>query len=109
MAKAGYREAIKRVKEYVDTLPLEMVKEQPEHSIIETIYICGKNPHWSVGDILAYYEFTSDCEGEIVLGKITKVELDEEYDDWLYTFEDGFQYDEESLLNDETYKKNQKG
>lgn len=28
MAKSGYREAIKRVKEYVDTLPLEMTKEQ---------------------------------------------------------------------------------
>lgn len=80
-------------------------KEQPEHSFIATIYRCGKNPHWSIGDTLAYYEFTSDCEGEIVLGKVTNVEFDEEYDDWLYTFEDGDQCDEESLLNYETYKK----
>ena len=81
-------------------------EEQPEYSVIETIYRCGKKPHWNVGDTLAYYEFTSDCEGEIVLGKVTNVELDEEYNDWLYTFEDGSQYDEESLLSDQTYKKN---
>ena len=35
MAKAGYREAIKRVKEYVDTLPLEMTKEEAAAHLID--------------------------------------------------------------------------
>ena len=41
-----------------------------------------------------------------VLGKVTNVELDEENDDWIYTFGDGDKCDEQLLLNDETYKKN---
>lgn len=86
----------------------KQVEEQPEHSFMETIYRCGKKPHWNIGDTLACYEFTSDCEGEIVLGKVTNVELDEEYEDWLYTFENGYQEEEESLLRNETYKKSQR-
>ena len=86
----------------------KQVEEQPEHGFIETIYRCGKKPHWNIGDTLAYYEFTSDCEGEVVLGKVTNVELDDEYGDWLYTFEDGSQEDEESLLRSETYRKTNK-
>ncbi len=81
-------------------------KEQPDHSYSETIYHCGRKPYWKVGDILAYYEFYSDREGECVLGKVTKVEFDEEQCDWFYTFEDGSVYDEQSLLKEETYKKN---
>ena len=79
---------------------------QPEHSYIESVYRCGKKPHWNIGDTLAYYEFYSDREGEYVLGKVTKVKFDEEQCDWFYTFEDGSVYDEQSLLEDETYKKN---
>lgn len=86
----------------------KQAENQPEHSFIETIYRRGKNPHWNIGDILAYYEFNSDCEGEIMLGKITNVELDEECDEWLYTFEDGSKYEEELLLSSyEPYKKEQ--
>lgn len=79
---------------------------QPEHSRIESVYQCGKKPHWNVGDTLAYYEFYSDREGECVLGKVTNVEFDEKQCDWFYTFEDGSVYDEQSLLEDQTYKKN---
>lgn len=79
---------------------------QPEHSYIESVYRCGKKPHWNIGDTLAYYEFYSNREGECELGKVIKVKFDEEQCDWFYTFEDGSVYDEQSLLEDETYKKN---
>jgi len=55
--------------------------------------------------MLAYYEFYSNREGECVLGKVINVELNEEQGNWFYTFEDGDQYDEASLLENETYKK----
>ena len=79
--------------------------KQPEYSCLETIYQCGKKPHWNIGDTLAYYESCSDREGECVLGKVTRVELEEDENDWFYTFEDGSQYDEASLLEEKTYKK----
>ena len=89
---------------------IKLVKDdedvKPECSCIESVYQCGKKPHWNVGYTLAYYEFYSDREGECVLGKVTKVEFDEEQCDWLYTFEDGSIYDEQSLLEEQTYKKN---
>ena len=89
---------------------IKLVKDdedvQPEHSCIKSVYQCGKKPHWNVGDTLAYYGFYSDREGECVLGKVTKVEFDEEQCDWFYTFEDGSLSDEQSLLEDQTYKKN---
>lgn len=87
---------------------IKLVKDdediQPEYSCIEHIYQCGKKPRWNVGDTLAYYEIFSDREGEYVLGKITKAEFDEEQRDWIYTFEDGSAYDEESLLKDQPYR-----
>ena len=92
-----------RFKNIIDSMKTDV---QPEHSCIESVYQCGKKPHWNVGDTLAYYEFYSDREGECVLGKVTKVEFDEEQCDWFYTFEDGSVYDEQSLLEDQTYKKN---
>ena len=95
-----------KIIHFINSLPEEPEVENPEYSFIETIYRCGKKPNWNIGDTLAYYKFTSNEEGEIVLGKITNVELDEEYEDWFYTFEDGYQVEEESLLINETYKKN---
>lgn len=92
--------------DFISSLPEEPNVENPEYSFIETIYRCGKKPHWNIGDTLAYYEFTSNEEGEHVLGKITSVEFDEEYEDWFYSFENGYQEEEESLLINETYKKN---
>ena len=93
---------------YIDTLKVkEMVEyKQPEYSCLKTIYQCGKKPHWDIGDTLAYYEFYSDREGEFILGKITKVDFNEEQCDWSYTFEDGSLYYEQSLLEEQTYKKN---
>ena len=93
---------------FLDTLEVKEVEEckQPEHSCLKTIYQCGKNPHWNIGDTLAYYEFYSDREGEHVLGKVIKAEFDEEQCDWFYTFEHGSIYDEQSLLENQTYKKN---
>ena len=85
---------------------IEEEEQQPEHGYFETIYKCGKKPHWNVGDTLAYYGFYSDREGECVFGKVTNVEFDEEQCDWFYTFQDGSVYDEQSLLEDQTYKKN---
>lgn len=85
---------------------MEEEDQQPEYSCFETIYKRGKKTHWNIGDTLAFYESYSDKEGECVLGKVTRVELEEEEDDWFYTFEDGNVYDEQSLLEDKTYKKN---
>lgn len=92
----GLKTQKKELKEY----------KQPEYSYLETVYRCGKKPRWNIGDILAYYEFYSDREGECVLGKITKVDFDEEQCDWFYTFEDGGVCNEQTLLEEETYKKN---
>ena len=101
-------EALKLIKDSLDSLDVKEVEEhkQPEYSCLKTVYWCGKKPHWNIGDVLAYYESYSDREGECVLGKVTKVEFDEEQCDWFYTVEDGSVYDEQSLLEDQTYKKN---
>lgn len=79
--------------------------EQSEYSYFETTYICGSKPHWNVGDILAFYEFYSDREGEVLLGEVTDVKFDEEFGDWDYTFKDGYQTFEETLLSEKAYKK----
>ena len=80
-------------------------KEVPEYSHFETTYICGSKPHWNVGDILAFYESYSDREGEVLLGEVIDVKFDEEFGDWDYTFKDGYQTFEETLLSEKTYKK----
>lgn len=59
----------------------------------------GEKPRWKEGDILAYYEYTSDYEGEHVLGEIVNVTLDEDFCDWLYEFNDGSADYEENLVN----------
>ena len=98
---------VERLARYFFELGLKKKEyKQPEYSYLETVYRCGKKPRWNIGDILAYYEFYSDREGECVLGKITKVDFDEEQCDWIYTFEDGGVCNEQTLLEEETYKKN---
>ena len=84
------------------------LEKQGEQILANSAKTCkdDQQPHWNVGDTLAYYGFYSDREGECVLGKVTKVEFDKEQCDWFYTFEDGSVYDEQSLLEDQTYKKN---
>ena len=67
--------------------------------------VCGNKPRWNVGDNLAYYGFTSDAEGEVLLGEVIKVWFDVVFNDWAYTFIDGFNYLEEELLENECYKK----
>ena len=84
------------------------LEKQGEQILANSAKTCKdeQKPHWNVGDTLAYYGFYSDREGECVFGKVTNVEFDEEQCDWFYTFEDGSVYDEQSLLEDQTYKKN---
>jgi hypothetical protein len=72
------------------------------------VYIAGLEPLFAIGDFLAYYEFTSDHEGEEILGTVTDVKFDESCDDWLYTFEDGYIATDEELLSYETYRKHNK-
>ena len=89
----------------------EQPVERPEYGYLSTTYIHGTKPRWDVGDTLAYYLCTSDEECEIVIGKIAKVEFDDE-EGWVYTFEDenatGFNlvelWDELSLVEQEVYK-----
>lgn len=83
----------------------EQPDEQPEYGYLSTKYVHGREPRWSVGDVLAYYICTSNEEGEYLLGKIVNVEFDEE-DGWVYTFEDKSIWDEQSLVEEEAYKKN---
>jgi len=83
---------------------LQEQDEQPEYGYLSTEYIYGKKSRWNVGDVLAYYVCTSNEEGEYLLGKIVNVEFDE--DGWVYTFEDGSVWDEQSLVEEEAYKKN---
>lgn len=78
--------------------------EQPEYGYVTTKYVPGKKPRWKVGDILAYYINNSDEEGEDVLGKVINTELDED-GEWLYTFENGDVWYEESLIEEGTYEK----
>lgn len=79
--------------------------EQPEYGYLSTEYIHGKKSRWNVGDVLAYYVCTSNEEGEYPLGKIINVKFDEE-EGWVYTFEDESVWDEQSLVEEEAYKKN---
>ena len=101
----GKEEVCDTLRNFLDTLEVKEMEEyeQPEHSCFE--YKCGKKPYWNVGDTLAYYEFCSDREGEHILGKVANVRFDDEQSDWIYTFEDGSLYDEESLLEEKIYKK----
>ena len=93
------------VKDIVSSLQQEQPDEQPEYGYLSTEYVHGKKSRWNVGDVLAYYICTSNEEGEDVLGKIVNVEFDEE-DGWVYTFEDESTWDEQSLVEEGTYKKN---
>jgi hypothetical protein len=77
--------------------------QKPKHSYFETIYHCGSESMWKVGDILAMYEFYSDREGEHVFGEVINVEMDG--DDWCYTFKNGNIMYEADLISEQTYKK----
>ena len=78
--------------------------QREEHS--RYVYVCGTTPLFSVGNVLAIYEFYDDYEGEMVLGKVKEVSFDEDYDDWVYEFDKGDILDEGSLIQDEAYRKN---
>lgn len=68
------------------------------------VYIRGKYPNFEVGDTLAcYYD---DGNFEFSEGKVEKIELDSEIDDWLYTFEGGKQMHEAILVDEHFYKIN---
>lgn len=101
----GFDIAVEKILAIIATLQQEQPDEQPEYGYLSTEYVHGKKPRWSVGDVLAYYICTSNEEGEDILGKIVNVEFDEE-DGWVYTFEDESVRDEQSLVEEETYKKN---
>lgn len=94
----------------IDTLEVIEMDEPniPKHSYFETIYHCGSEPRWKVGDVLAVYEFYRDYEGEEVFGKVIDVYKDEEDDDWVYVFEGegGGVLCERELVSDEAYRKN---
>ena len=89
----------------LDTIVSLQKEEQPEYGYLSTEYVHGKKSRWNVGDVLAQYVCTSNEEGEYPIGKIINVEFDEE-DGWVYTFEDESVWDEQSLVEEEFYKKN---
>lgn len=71
----------------------------------QLIYIPGTEPEFEVGDVLAVYDFSTDHEGEIILGQVVNVEFSEENCDWFYTLEDKCIYSGEGLNQDEAYVK----
>lgn len=101
---------LEEILSFLDTIEeIEMNEPNiPKHSYFETIYHCGSEPRWKVGDILAVYEFYRDYEGEEVFGKVIDVYKDEEDDDWVYVFEGegGGALCERELVSDEAYRKN---
>lgn len=104
-------EDVKDIAKHFFELGLNAKKEetkQPEYSCTQSIYHRGEKHYWNIGDILAYYHYSSDCEGEHILGKIVDVKIDEEQDDWVYTFENGRIYYEEELLENGIYVKVEK-
>lgn len=72
------------------------------------VYIPGTEPMFCVGETLAYYECSTDCEGEICIGTITEVEFSQYSNDWMYTFEEGGAMSEEGLLTMEAYQTKKK-
>ena len=107
-AEYGYKCALKDIKRFITSHQQEQPDEQPEYGYLSTEYVHGKKSRWNVGDVLAYYINTSNEEGEYLLGKIVNIEFDEE-DGWVYTFEDESTWDEQSLVEEWAYKKNQNG
>lgn len=103
----GYAKACESIISLLDTLEVKEVETPviPKYSYFEHIYHCGSEPRWKIGDVLAVYELYSDHEGEHICGKITDVKMGEN-EDWLYTFENGDVEYENTLIRDETYKKN---
>ena len=101
----------KDIAKHFFELGLNVKKEetkQPEYSCTQSIYHRGKKHYWNIGDILAYYYYSSDCEGEHIIGQIVDIKIDEEQDDWVYTFENGRIYYEEELLENDIYVKAKK-
>lgn len=80
---------------------LEFIRERKGRFV----YIRGKYPNFEVGDTLACYYDEGDFE--FSEGKVEKIELDSETDDWLYTFEGGKQMYEAILVDEAFYKINQ--
>lgn len=80
--------------------------EQQKHS--RFIYQVGSEPTFKVGDRIAYCDTWPDVEGEFTYGKVTAIEFDEDYEDWVYTFkDDNYEYfeQEKQLLQIRAYKK----
>ena len=108
----GNNGALYELKNKLDTLEVKDIEapKVPKHSYFETIYHCGTEPMWKIGDILAIYEFYSDREGEHVYGKVVDVRNDETYDDWIYTMKsDSGEYEdiyENELISQQAYRKN---
>lgn len=72
------------------------------------VFIPGTEPRFYEGETLACYECSTDCEGELHIGTITKVEYSEYTNDWMYTFEDGTCMCEEGLVASEAYQTKKK-
>jgi hypothetical protein len=101
----GFNQAI----EIINTLETKEINdvEIPKHSYFDSIYHVGSEPIWKIGDILAMYEFCEAYEREYVYGEIIDIKMDEEYNDWLYSFKGGEEIEEiyeKELIGEEAYK-----
>ena len=89
-------------KEELDEIGKWLEAQRPKEYGHNTWH-AGTKPEWKEGEILAYYECSTDHEGEYLVGKITKVYYEPYYEDWFYEFDDGCGATEESLSADECY------
>lgn len=67
------------------------------------VWIRGEKPRWKIGDCLYEYETII----EVLLGKIIDVQLEENCDDWKYTFDNGKKLCEQILVIEHAYEKPQ--
>ena len=109
--KVGAYSVLNDLLHFLDTIETKEIEtaKVSKYSYFETIYHCGMEPMWKIGDILAVYEFYSDREGEYVYGEVIDVKKDETYDDWIYTMKGDFGgYEdiyEKELISQQAYKK----
>ena len=109
--KVGAYSVLNDLLHFLDTLDTKEIDttKVSKHSYFETVYHCGTEPMWKIGDVLAIYEFYSDREGEYVYGEVIGVKHDEAHNDWIYTMKGDFGgYEdiyEKELISQEAYKK----
>lgn len=105
----GMLESLDGLLDFINNLEVKVINDVkiPKHSYFEEIYHVGSEPRWKIGDSLASYEVQSDYEGIYNYGEIVDIKMDEEFNDWVYSFKGGeeeMEIYEKELIGEEAYK-----